>query len=180
MLRFVIDEEHPEGHALPSYCVQDAHLASSPYTRMWITTVDAPFSASGSSHETDHNSSAPAQERFVLYTALSLARAEVLRGRATRIWLAWKFEDMEKDQKDRKVFRHCLRLQPLVELTLDRFMSSRTLGETSGEGSKGIITAKVLASQSFTRIASFESTGGETIPSISFAEGSDHPRTVRC
>lgn len=118
MLRFVIDEEHPKGHALPSYAVKDAKPASTPYRRMWITTVDAPSSAAVSSHKsstdekTDPTSSVIPQDRFILYTALSLARAEVLRGRATRIWLAWKYEDMEKDQKDRKVCRHAL--QPLL------------------------------------------------------------------
>lgn len=100
MLRFIIDEEHPEGHALPSYSVRDAHSASSPYTRMWKTTVDSPSSSGGSS--------ATPQEHFILYTALSLAREEVLRGRATRIWLAWKFADMKKDQSSRKVTFHVL------------------------------------------------------------------------
>lgn len=38
-----------------------------------------------------------------MYHLLSLSRSEVLRGRATRIWLAWKYEDMEKVQKDRTV-----------------------------------------------------------------------------
>lgn len=109
MLRFIIDEEHPDGHALPSYSVKDAHSTSSPYTRMWMATVDAPSSSAGPPHgtsdndETTHALTNTPQERFILYTTLSLTRAEVLRGRATRIWLAWKFEDMKKDQKDRKV-----------------------------------------------------------------------------
>lgn len=111
MLRFIIDDDHPHGHSLPSYQVHDAHIPSSPYTRMWLVTVDAPSTSpdpqTGTSDDAEETRgrSDPPQERFILYKALSLARAEVLRGRATRIWLAWRLEDMEKPQKDRKACR---------------------------------------------------------------------------
>ncbi|KAI0046406.1 hypothetical protein FA95DRAFT_1494059, partial [Auriscalpium vulgare] len=44
------------------------------------------------------------QERFVLYQALSLARGEVIRGRATRVWRAWRWDEMKLPEKDRSVF----------------------------------------------------------------------------
>ncbi|EIM86489.1 uncharacterized protein STEHIDRAFT_121423, partial [Stereum hirsutum FP-91666 SS1] len=77
---------------------------------MWLVTVDAPSTSpdpqTGTSDDDEETRgrSDPPQERFILYKALSLARAEVLRGRATRIWLAWRVEDIEKEQKDRKVY----------------------------------------------------------------------------
>lgn len=107
MLRFIIDVDHPLGYSLPSYHVQDAHIpSSSDYTRMWMITVDAPSTSpdphTGRLEESGRGRGTP-QKRFILYKALSLARAEVLRGRATRLWLAWLSEDMGKEQKDRKV-----------------------------------------------------------------------------
>ncbi|TFY81200.1 hypothetical protein EWM64_g2812 [Hericium alpestre] len=44
------------------------------------------------------------EEEFVLFHALSLARAEVIRGRATRIWKAWRMADMASPAKERPVF----------------------------------------------------------------------------
>lgn len=67
----------------------------STYRHMWLVSVGK----TNSNMSTSDND----QEKFVLYHALSFARAEVLRGRATRIWLAWKFTDMDRPVKERKV-----------------------------------------------------------------------------
>lgn len=64
------------------------------YKRMWVVSMDKSIMNGASDLD---------QEKFVLYHALSLARAEVLRGRATRIWLAWKFTDMDLPVKARTV-----------------------------------------------------------------------------
>lgn len=124
MLRFIIDADHPLGYSLPSYHVQDAYIASSTYTRMWVVAVDAP-STSSDPHTSTIDDSGRAgggndlpQKRFILYKALSLTRADVLRGRATRIWLAWISEDMGKEQKDRKVCRFISYLSSLVDRSL--------------------------------------------------------------
>lgn len=64
------------------------------YKRMWVVSMNKPFTNGASDLD---------QDKFVLYHALSLARAEVLCGRATRIWLAWKFTDMDLPVKERTV-----------------------------------------------------------------------------
>ena len=48
-----------------------------------------------------------ATERFVLYKALNLQRGQVIRGRATRIWKAWRFDDLSLPPDERQV-RSCL------------------------------------------------------------------------
>lgn len=42
-------------------------------------------------------------ETLVLFKSLALLRAEVIRGRATRIWKAWTKDDMDKPKDERKV-----------------------------------------------------------------------------
>ena len=42
-------------------------------------------------------------ERFVLFKALNLQRGQVIRGRATRIWKAWRFDDLSLAPGERKV-----------------------------------------------------------------------------
>ena len=44
-----------------------------------------------------------ATERFVLFKALNLQRGQVIRGRATRIWKAWRFSDLCLAPGERKV-----------------------------------------------------------------------------
>ena len=44
-----------------------------------------------------------ATERFVLFKPLNLQRGQVIRGRATRIWKAWRFADLLLPPDDRKV-----------------------------------------------------------------------------
>lgn len=66
----------------------------STYNRMWVVSMNRPLTNGASDLD---------QETFVLYHALSLARAEVLCGRATRIWLAWKLTDMDLPVKERTV-----------------------------------------------------------------------------
>jgi hypothetical protein len=43
------------------------------------------------------------REFFVLFEALSLLRAGVIRGRGTRIWKAWRMNDMHLDKNKRHV-----------------------------------------------------------------------------
>ncbi|THH12839.1 hypothetical protein EW146_g7317 [Bondarzewia mesenterica] len=62
----------------------------SPYHRQWLVSMPETGGRSG-------------RENFVMFTAHSLAKAEVIRGRATRIWKAWKMEDMKKAKADRDV-----------------------------------------------------------------------------
>ncbi|EPS96876.1 hypothetical protein FOMPIDRAFT_1025203 [Fomitopsis schrenkii] len=45
-----------------------------------------------------------ATERFVLFRALNLQRGQVIRGRATRIWKAWLFDELVLSPHERKVF----------------------------------------------------------------------------
>lgn len=43
------------------------------------------------------------EEAFILFHHLSLSRGEVILGRATRIWKAWREEDMKYPPKQRQV-----------------------------------------------------------------------------
>ncbi|KAH9833523.1 uncharacterized protein C8Q71DRAFT_849857 [Rhodofomes roseus] len=43
-------------------------------------------------------------EKFVLYQALNVQRGEVIRGRATRIWKAWLFDELTLPPEDRQLF----------------------------------------------------------------------------
>ncbi|KAI0321259.1 hypothetical protein OF83DRAFT_359186 [Amylostereum chailletii] len=53
-------------------------------------------------------------EEFTLHRAIHLSRAEVIRGRCTRIWLAWLASDMGIDERERKVSSaHPLDGQPI-------------------------------------------------------------------
>ncbi|EPS97392.1 hypothetical protein FOMPIDRAFT_1025016, partial [Fomitopsis schrenkii] len=45
-----------------------------------------------------------ATERFVLFKALNLQRGQVIRGRATRIWKAWRYDDLLLPPEERKLF----------------------------------------------------------------------------
>ena len=49
-----------------------------------------------------------ATEQFVLFKALNLQRGPVIRGRATRIWKAWRYDDLPLPPAERKV---CLLLR---------------------------------------------------------------------
>ena len=44
-----------------------------------------------------------ATERFVLFKALNLQRGQAIRGRATRIWKAWLFDELTLAPQERKV-----------------------------------------------------------------------------
>lgn len=51
-----------------------------------------------------HTNDSPARsEKFVLFKALSLLRGHVVLGRATRVWQAWKWEDIVRKVDDREV-----------------------------------------------------------------------------
>ncbi|KAH9835356.1 uncharacterized protein C8Q71DRAFT_811995 [Rhodofomes roseus] len=43
-------------------------------------------------------------EKFVLYKAFNVQRGEVIRGRATRIWKAWLFDELTLSPEDRQLF----------------------------------------------------------------------------
>lgn len=42
-------------------------------------------------------------ERFVLFKGLNLQRGQVIRGRATRVWKAWRYDDLPLPPEERKV-----------------------------------------------------------------------------
>lgn len=50
------------------------------------------------------------RENFVIWGAIRLARGEVIRGRAMRVWKAWKEEDLVLDVEKRKVCQCLIRL----------------------------------------------------------------------
>lgn len=43
-----------------------------------------------------------ATESFVLFKALNLQRGQVIRGRATRVWKAWRLDDLSLPPEERK------------------------------------------------------------------------------
>ncbi|KAH9835353.1 uncharacterized protein C8Q71DRAFT_765439 [Rhodofomes roseus] len=43
-------------------------------------------------------------EKFVLYKALNVQRGEVIRGRATRVWKAWLFDELTLPPEERRLF----------------------------------------------------------------------------
>lgn len=46
------------------------------------------------------------RENFVIWGTISVARGEVICGRATRVWQAWKEADLELEEATRKVCRY--------------------------------------------------------------------------
>ncbi|TFY78658.1 hypothetical protein EWM64_g5356 [Hericium alpestre] len=131
MKRYIMDRNTGAYKKLPSYEV-DAQTnmdADDPYGRMWVVTMsqarsppstptglddsltqaaDSETLSSGEEGSSTEPELAESQEfdeeEFVLFHALSLARAEVIRGRATRIWKAWRMVDMAMPAKERPVF----------------------------------------------------------------------------
>lgn len=132
MLRFIIDEEHPKGYSLPSYLVKEHKSPVKPLTPLWTVSVEAcPTISHADYGAANVSKDLHLQQRFVLYHLLRLSRSEVLRGRATRIWLAWKYEDMGKVQRDRQVchalITQCqLFIRRLVGPCLQRCMVQRS------------------------------------------------------
>ncbi|TFY75196.1 hypothetical protein EWM64_g8813, partial [Hericium alpestre] len=130
MKRYIMDRNTGAYKKLPSYEVdaQTTMEADDPYGRMWVVTMSQarppPSTSTGLDDSTqaadsetlssgeEGSSSEPElagsqefdEEEFVLFHALSLARAEVIRGRATRIWKAWRMADMASPAKERPVF----------------------------------------------------------------------------
>ncbi|TFY75296.1 hypothetical protein EWM64_g8715, partial [Hericium alpestre] len=131
MKRYIMDRNTGAYKKLPSYEVdaQTTMEADDPYGRMWVVTMSQARSLPSTSTGLDDSltrvadsetlssgeegsSSEPElagsqefdEEEFVLFHALSLARAEVIRGRATRIWKAWRMADMASPAKERPVF----------------------------------------------------------------------------
>ncbi|TFY73880.1 hypothetical protein EWM64_g10132, partial [Hericium alpestre] len=85
---------------VPSYLLGEnkSSVNKNAYEQMWIVEMPEPGSPT-------------ATEKFVLFRALSLARSEMLRGRATRIWKAWKLKDMDllKNERPVCIFKDCWR-----------------------------------------------------------------------
>ncbi|KAI0038747.1 hypothetical protein FA95DRAFT_1528972 [Auriscalpium vulgare] len=91
---------------LPSYTVdvsKYADAARNLYNMQWVVTLQKPTTAAQSDSQ-DQGGVKEGYERFVLFKALSLSRGEVIRGRATRVWRAWKWDDMGLRRADRKVY----------------------------------------------------------------------------
>lgn len=89
------------------------------------------------------------REDFVIFGAISLARAEVICGRATRIWKAWKVSEVAKDVFDRKVNRF-ITLTDVSNTTNDmlrdhRSTSSKILGEMHVDSPRANFTNKLAA-----------------------------------
>ena len=64
----------------------------------WV--VDMPKSKDGAEYGVMHERE---KERFVLFKALNLQRGKVIRGRATRIWKAWLFDELTLPPEKRRV-----------------------------------------------------------------------------
>ncbi|KAI0055077.1 hypothetical protein BV25DRAFT_1816139, partial [Artomyces pyxidatus] len=81
---------------LPSYFIEPTRANSvDDYDTPWQVFVNKP----GTEDEDD-----PEMEEFVLFHALSLARSEVIKGRATHVWCAWKKADMHLPRINRHVY----------------------------------------------------------------------------
>ncbi|KAI0316351.1 hypothetical protein OF83DRAFT_1172958 [Amylostereum chailletii] len=89
MLAYVEDEDGRPMDPVPSYRLPRTKRAdkstTTAYHRKWVVEMNAPG-------QEDQNN--PKMERFLLFRAVSLSHAEVIRGRSTRIWLAWKWDDV--------------------------------------------------------------------------------------
>ncbi|KAI0055625.1 hypothetical protein BV25DRAFT_1865750 [Artomyces pyxidatus] len=81
---------------LPSYLIEPTRANSvDDYDTPWQVFVNKP----GTENEDD-----PEMEEFVLFHALSLAQSEVIKGRSTRVWCAWKKADMHLPRINRHVY----------------------------------------------------------------------------
>ncbi|KAA1475867.1 hypothetical protein DENSPDRAFT_826579 [Dentipellis sp. KUC8613] len=101
MQMYAEDNDGSPGHGIYSYEI-DANATPiegrGAYERMWLVTVDiGPAAADGTRQ----------QVQFVLHRALGLSWAEVIRGRASRIWRAWDLGEMilPKDKRKNYVFK---------------------------------------------------------------------------
>ncbi|TFY73314.1 hypothetical protein EWM64_g10698, partial [Hericium alpestre] len=101
------DDNVTRRFGLPSYTIKENPDTgkNNAYERMWTISVPIPGAEPAESSSDDPDAEPlppPAEEDFVVFRALSLSRAEVLKGRATRIWKAWRMEDMVQPKEERK------------------------------------------------------------------------------
>ncbi|TFY81590.1 hypothetical protein EWM64_g2420 [Hericium alpestre] len=96
-------------YGLPSYTIKEneENGTSNAFERMWIVSVPKPSAQPDESRPGD--AGAPPlplseEEEFVVFNAVSLSGSEVVKGRATRIWKAWKMVDMVISKEQRKVY----------------------------------------------------------------------------
>ncbi|KAI0054822.1 hypothetical protein BV25DRAFT_1903805 [Artomyces pyxidatus] len=96
---------------LPSYFIEPTRANSvDDYDTPWQVFVNKP----GTEDEDD-----PEMEEFVLFHALSLARSEVIKGRATRVWCAWKKADMHLPRTNRHLADSPRSTHPLTDPAAD-------------------------------------------------------------
>ena len=79
----------------------------------WVVNMPKPRSEAGYGVMEED-----ATERFVLFKALNLQRGQVIRGRATRIWKAWRFDDLSLPPDKRQVSPPLLHVVCISRLTL--------------------------------------------------------------
>ncbi|KAI0924831.1 hypothetical protein AcV7_010428 [Taiwanofungus camphoratus] len=79
----------------PSY--EHDYSEGNPVECYWV--VQMPMQKEGNPVEMQ----ADVMETFILWKSISLSRAEVIRGRATRVWKAWHEKDMGLPESEREV-----------------------------------------------------------------------------
>ncbi|KAI0051942.1 hypothetical protein FA95DRAFT_107438 [Auriscalpium vulgare] len=100
MLLYQEDSDGNPLPPLPSYLVDRIATSSmDAYETRWVISMDKPPTKGGGAWPAGQD-----QDVFVLYQALSLARGEVIRGRATRVWRAWHWDDLTSPEEERRIF----------------------------------------------------------------------------
>ncbi|KAI0058868.1 hypothetical protein BV25DRAFT_1829618 [Artomyces pyxidatus] len=98
MLLYMEDDKGIPLEPLASYLVDQNELPESSRNATetkWVVSVAMPGTAGEDETEL---------EQFVLYHGLSLSRGEVIRGRATRVWRAWKLSHMSRRVEERSIY----------------------------------------------------------------------------
>ncbi|KAI0924109.1 hypothetical protein AcV5_010538 [Taiwanofungus camphoratus] len=80
----------------PSY--EHEYSKGNPVECYWV--VQMPMQKEGKPVEMQ----ADVMETFILWKSISLSRAEVIRGRATRVWKAWHEKDMGLPESEREIY----------------------------------------------------------------------------
>ncbi|KAI0924833.1 hypothetical protein AcW2_010357 [Taiwanofungus camphoratus] len=80
----------------PSY--EHDYSEGNPVECYWV--VQMPMQKEGNPVEMQ----ADVMETFILWKSISLSRAEVIRGRATRVWKAWHEKDMGLPESEREIY----------------------------------------------------------------------------
>ncbi|EIM86708.1 uncharacterized protein STEHIDRAFT_121579, partial [Stereum hirsutum FP-91666 SS1] len=94
--RMVTSEPNERLESRPSWEVSGGNRLNpdNPYDQhWWVLSVLKPNAESNGE-----------RENFVLWGAISVARGEVICGRATRVWQAWKQADLELEEAKRKIY----------------------------------------------------------------------------